>query len=87
MEGQTAMDAIERYKSRWLRSQRGVGLRGPNYARVVVNGVERGELDELRRLSNEDIESMEFLSAADATTKYGTGYVGGVIEVTLRRGN
>jgi len=32
-----------------------------------------------------NIETMRLLSAPDATTKYGTGYPGGVIEVTTRR--
>jgi len=32
-----------------------------------------------------NIETMRYLSAADATTKYGTGFPGGVIEVTTRR--
>jgi hypothetical protein len=51
----------------------------------VIDGSIRGELDELRSLNTDSIESMQFLSATDATTKYGTGYFGGVIEVTTRR--
>jgi hypothetical protein len=51
----------------------------------VVDGSSRGELDALRQLSIGNIETMRYLSAADATTKYGTGYPGGVIEVTTRR--
>jgi hypothetical protein len=51
---------------------------------VVVNGAIRGELSELRQFSVDDIETMRYLSATDATTKYGTGYPGGVIEVSMR---
>ena len=40
----------------------------------------------LDQMSTENIETMRYLSASDATTKYGTGYAGGVIEVTTRRG-
>jgi hypothetical protein len=52
----------------------------------VVDGTVRGELDELRRFNTYNIETMRYLSASDATTKYGTGYMGGVIEVTTIRG-
>ncbi len=38
------------------------------------------------RVFPENIETLRYLSAPDATTKYGTGYIGGVIEVTTRRG-
>jgi len=37
-------------------------------------------------MSTDDIETMRYLSASDATIRYGTGYIGGVIEVTMRRG-
>ena len=46
----------------------------------------RETLAHLHRMSIDDIETMRYLSSSDATTKYGTGYVGGVIEVTTRRG-
>ena len=89
LPGETALRAIERYNRRWLRAQRGASFSPSgepvlNYARVVVDGISRRELDDLRGISTESIENMRFLSAADATTKYGTGYMGGVIEVTTR---
>ncbi len=46
----------------------------------------RRELADLNRMSTADIETMRYLSASDATTRYGTGYIGGVIEVTMRSG-
>jgi len=52
----------------------------------VVDGRVRGELADLYGISIDDIETMRYLSASDATTRYGTGYIGGVIEVTTRRG-
>jgi outer membrane receptor protein involved in Fe transport len=59
---------------------------GPAFARVVVDGAFPGELNELRQISTESIETLTFLSPSDATTKYGTGYLGGVIEVRTRTG-
>jgi hypothetical protein len=84
--GQSAFDAVEMLRRRWTQSQRGSSFSGPRYARVVVDGTVRGELDELRRFNTYNIETMRYLSASDATTKYGTGYMGGVIEVTTIRG-
>ncbi len=84
--GLSAWRAVETLNPRWLRS-RSVGVNyGPSYARVVVDGTVRRSLNELYRMSTDNIETMRFLSASDATTKYGTGYAGGVIEVTTRRG-
>ncbi len=85
LAGQSAWRAVETLRQRWLRPVRGGSMAGPSYARVVIDGSIRGELDELRLMSTESIESLRYLSATDATTKYGTGYFGGVIEVTMRR--
>ena len=85
--GQTAWQAVENLRGRWLRPVRGPSITaGPAYARVVVDGSTRGDLQELRSMIVADIETMRRLSPTDATTRYGTGYRGGVIEVTTRRG-
>ena len=87
LAGRTAYEAVENLNRRWTQPQRGSSFAaGQHFARVVVDGSPRGELDELRRITSDDVESMRYLSAPDATTKYGTGYPGGVIEVTTRRG-
>ena len=86
LAGRSAWEAVEVHNLRWLQPRRGASINsGPSYARVVIDGAVRGELNELRRMSAENIETMRYLSAPDATTKYGTGYPGGVIEVTMRR--
>ena len=85
--GDTAYQAIERLRRNWLRPNRrgAASFRGGStFARVVVDGTLRGELFELERMSSNDVESIRFLSAPDATIKYGTGYPGGAIEVTTR---
>ena len=50
----------------------------------MVDGTIRRELDDLYRMSTDNIETMRYLTAPEATTRYGTGYPGGVIEVTTR---
>jgi hypothetical protein len=83
--GRSLWDAVDLLRARWLQPQRGGSLfAGTAYARVVVDGTLRGELDELLQLFPENIETLRYLSAPDATTKYGTGYPGGVIEVSTR---
>jgi outer membrane receptor for ferrienterochelin and colicin len=87
LTGRTAMEAVENLNQRWLGVRRGISLRdGPQYARVVIDGVTRRELEELWRWSADEIEYMRYLAGPDATIKYGGGYSGGVIEVITRGG-
>ena len=81
----SAWDAVETLNRRWLRARRSsTPASGPAYARVVLDGVVRGQIDVLRQLNTTNIETMRYLSATDATTRYGTGFPGGVIEVDTR---
>ena len=83
--GQTAWQVVENLRGRWLQPVRiGNFSSGPAFARVVVDRATRGELQELRFMVVDDIETMRRLSPSEATTRYGTGYTGGVIEVTSR---
>lgn len=56
------------------------------YPKVVLDGVPYGEIDSLSSIDSRSVSSIRFVSATDATTLYGTGYVGGVIEVRTRSG-
>ena len=83
--GQSAWQVVEFLRGAWLRPVRVGGVAsGPEYARVVVDQATRGELEELRFLDADDIETIRRLSPTEATTRYGTGYTGGIIEVTTR---
>jgi hypothetical protein len=48
---------------------------------VILNGQERFELAELRRLSLEGVREIRFVPPRDATMRWGTGFAGGVILV------
>ncbi len=87
--GDSAYQVVESLNRRWLQDDRRGRTfgGGPIFARVVVDGAPRGGLNELHRMSASEIESMRFISAPDATIKYGTGYPGGAIEVTMRSRN
>ena len=50
---------------------------------LILNGLLQ-DLSTLRTLSAGDVVGIRFISAADATNRYGTGFLNGAIEVTLR---
>lgn len=92
----TAFDAIQRLRPQWLfdrgtSSIRESGPEGQPVQRigdpitdgpvVFVNGTRAGAVSVLRNIPAELVQEMRFLRARDATTKYGTGYPQGVIEV------
>lgn len=85
----TALDAIERLRPNWLRS-RSATLSGgtggtAQMARVFVDGRDFGAHSSLREFHIDSIDQIEFMSARDATTRYGTGYPGGIIHIRLKR--
>ena len=86
-EGLNALQVVQRLKPQWLRT-RGTATFGGGgaevFARLVVDGVPFGESGDLRSLDATDIEDIAYLSAGDATTRFGTGYVGGAILVRTR---
>jgi outer membrane receptor protein involved in Fe transport len=79
----TARDAVERLRPSWLRSRGGVGG-NPGYPRVFVDGRDFGTMDTLNGFHLDSVAEIEFMSGRDATTRYGTGYPGGIILVRLK---
>ena len=84
-EGLTAFQAIQQMRPRWLR---GRGLRsvfgGAIFPKVVVDETQYREIDDLRSMVVSEIDELRFIGAADATTRFGTGYPAGAILVSLR---
>jgi hypothetical protein len=56
-----------------------------NLPRVVVDDVSYGSIENLANLSANAVREIRYLNAADATTRWGTGYPGGVILVTMKK--
>lgn len=81
LTGFNAYDAVQRLRPQWLRS-RGGNL--SDLPATFVDGRHFGDLNQLSSFNTADILSIRYLSAADATTLYGTGYPGGVIEIRTR---
>ena len=81
-----AMEIVERLRPEFLRGRGRVSVAQPDaqYPVVYVNGVRAGQLEALRSITASDVHEIRYISAADATTRYGTGHTGGVIEVRIR---
>ena len=81
-----AMEAVSLLRPHWLRAR---PARTPNdpipVVGVVIDGMARSTRDDLAQLPIGQVERISFMSAADATIRYGTGYTGGAIVVTTRK--
>lgn len=85
----TAFDAVERLRANWLRSRSTTITGGSggsvNLPRVFVDDRDFGSLDSLRGFHLDSVAEILFMSGRDATTRYGTGYPGGIIHLRLKR--
>ncbi len=75
----SALQAVERLRPRWTQSRAG------DSPVLYVDGARRSSVNDLQSIRLNDVEQMEYMSASDATTRYGTGHAGGAIMVTTRR--
>ncbi len=82
----SAYDAVARLRPEWLRRRGRSSVRDPGAGAVVVylDGIRHGGTDALRSIPAESVLQMEYLSGAEATTRFGTGHGGGVILVRTR---
>lgn len=82
----TLHEAIQRLRPHFFFSRGRTSLRAPNSVRpaVIVNSVPQASFESLRTISAQDVLYVRYLSAPEATTRFGTGYMAGVIEVVLK---
>lgn len=82
----TAYEAVRQLRPEFLRSRGVQSIRSgsPEEPVVYVNGVRAGGLAALQRIMAMDVQLVRHVDARDATTRYGTGHAGGVIEVTTK---
>ena len=83
-EAMSAYDAVQRLRPRWLTSRGNTtsGLAADRLPAVMLNST-RHSVDILRSLRAIDVASMRYVSRTDATTRYGLGYINGLIEVVM----
>src|SRR5688572_4131756 len=86
VETLSTYDAIQRLRPTWLQARGSFSISGgTGLPRVHINDSRTASLDDLRTLPVTNVELVAYMSAADATTLFGTGYPGGLIEVRTRR--
>jgi hypothetical protein len=82
----SAYDAVLQLRPQFLRSRGAASLRDPRAetAAVYINGTRAGTIDVLRALRLNDVQEIRYLSAVEASTRYGINHAAGVIEVRTR---
>jgi hypothetical protein len=83
---QSAYDVIKVLRPQWL------SVRGPTTivqqemsVMVYRDGSKMGSVDELYSIPADQIKEMRFLSAGDATLRYGTDHPRGAIEIETKK--
>jgi hypothetical protein len=78
-----ALELLQQLRPQFLRSRGALSIRDPAAGNPVVymNNVHYGDIESLRTIGIEEIDEIHYISAADATTRWGTGHAGGVIQV------
>jgi hypothetical protein len=88
-EAANALQIIQKLRPQMLRSR---GRISPNdkssegaLPRVVVDDVAYGTIENLANITASQVKEIRYMNASDATTKFGTGYMGGVILVVTKK--
>lgn len=84
--GSSAYDLIAQLRPEFLRSRGPSSLRDitPVTAVVYVDDMKYGETSSLRTVSAAQVRYIQYLSAVDATTRFGTDHFGGAILITTK---
>ena len=83
-----AEELVQSLRPGWLRARTAgtISSAGPILPEVFFDGTYYGPIGTLRNIPTTSVDYIEFISATDATTLYGTGYMGGVIHIHSRTG-
>ncbi|KPJ84342.1 MAG: hypothetical protein AMS18_16875 [Gemmatimonas sp. SG8_17] len=76
-----AYEAVQNLRPRWLRARGPASFSGAAPVIVYMDNVRAGGVDFLLGIPLDRVSEIRFFDAADATTRWGTGVAGGVIEV------
>ena len=81
----TVYEAVERLRPQFLQTHGAVSMQDMTADILVyMDDVRVGGIDVLRRIEPGQVQEIRYVNAKDATTRYGTGHGGGVIEVTSK---
>jgi hypothetical protein len=84
----TAYEAIQRLRPNFLSYRGETSLdrnKSQPYPTVYVDGQEYGPLTSLRNIPASQVATIRLYRSWEATTKFGTGNMGGVIAITTRQ--
>lgn len=84
----TAYEAIQKLRANFLTYRGETSLnksRSTPYPTVYLDGQEFGPISILRTIPASQVATIRLYRAWEATTKYGSGNMGGVIEVSTRQ--
>lgn len=81
-----ALQAIRQFRPNFFTGGSSPSLSGAGGRLMVyVENIRQGGPDALTHIRMTEVERIEFMSASEATLKYGTGHTGGAIVVRRRR--
>jgi hypothetical protein len=82
-------DAVRRLRPQWLRARGSASLVSPEATQAVVYvaGIRQGDPRALQNVNVDTVSRVEFIDSRDATTRFGTGHLGGAILVDIARAN
>ena len=88
-EASNALQVVQKLRPQMLRGRGRLSaadsLGTGTLPKVVVDDVAFGPIENLANINAVGVKEIRFVSAADATTRWGTGYPGGVIFVAMKR--
>ncbi|MEO7367742.1 MAG: hypothetical protein ABIZ36_07280 [Gemmatimonadaceae bacterium] len=84
--GMTVYDLVVHLRPEYLRSRGSNSLRNttPPTAVVYVDNVQFGSIETMRSMAADNIAQIHYMSASDATTRFGMDHTGGAILITSR---
>jgi hypothetical protein len=84
--GGSARQVIERLRPRFLRVRGPSSINNPDADRIIVyvDNNRMGGVEVLDQIQADDIAEIRYLSAPDATSRYGMGHSGGAIVITRK---
>jgi len=84
---QNAYEMIRSLRPNWLTTRGQHSLSNPTAGQVVVylDGARAGGVEALRQLQALDVDSVQYMNAAAAGSRFGLDHTGGAILITTRR--
>lgn len=86
LSGSTGLDAVRRLRPTFLANRGAISLRDPNAGavKVSIDGGTVGPLDDLDRIRTQEIRSIRYLNASDATQRFGVAANGSPVILVER---